>query len=152
MQPDVPMVTSLTVYIREGGPECLTPCLLNVSEVYFLLFFFHKKGHFPSPSICPILGVVFSASVGVTQMWMVVPGVSVGSLLCSFSVVDKAILHLLLKLHLTTFLMEEKCWTISEASRASNKQREISFPYLDFCIKTSPLFWKKIVFRVIRSF
>lgn len=48
MQPDVSRVTFLIPlwpHIREEGPELLSLCLLNVSEMHFLPYFSHKKGH-----------------------------------------------------------------------------------------------------------
>lgn len=52
-------------HIREDGPECLTLCLPNVSEMYFCPCSFHKEGHLPRSMCFSILGVVCSASVWV---------------------------------------------------------------------------------------
>lgn len=54
MQPDVSMVTSPTSHyphIREDGPENLTPCLLSMSEIYFVSSFSHRKDIYPNPCV-----------------------------------------------------------------------------------------------------
>lgn len=72
------------------------------------LFLLPQERTFPKSMHLPHIGSCLLSICGSDTDVMVVPSVSVGLLLCGFSVVDKDILHLLPRLHLTVFLMEEK--------------------------------------------
>lgn len=146
MHPDVSMVTFLTLSLAahqgkwsrmlnslcaECARDVLSPFLLPQERA-------STQSHVLLHSGSCLLSICVWCSLG---FWV---GAGPCWLPCGFGVVDKDILHLLQRLHLTICLVEEKYWTTWEAIRG-NKHKKLLPRTPGFCVKISlkkdTVFW-----------